>query len=128
MAEKAAAMNDKRRMFIMVTFKKLALSCAAAAVMAVSAPAVAGVKTKPVYYNDLDLSSTAGQQRLQTRVKYAVRQVCGSPRAFGLAEKADLKRCEANAMAKAMPKAEQTIARYKDAKRLAANESAIVGN
>lgn len=113
----------------MVTFKKLALSFAAAAVVAASAPAMAGVKTKSVEYHDLDLASPQGQARLQTRVKYAVKQVCGSPRAFSIAEKIDLARCEADAMANAMPKAERTIARYKDAKRLAANESpAIVGN
>ena len=113
----------------MIILKKLALSCAAAAVVAAATPAMAGHNTKSVEYQDLDLSSPHGQARLQTRVKYAVKQVCGTPRAFSLAEKADLAQCEAQAIAKAMPKAERTIARYKDAKRLAANESAaIVGN
>jgi UrcA family protein len=116
-------------MFIMVNIKTIALACAAAAAVAVSAPAVAGVKTKPVYYHDLDLSSAKGQQRLQTRIKNAVTQVCGNPRAFSLPEKADRARCEAEALAAATPKVERTIARYQEGKRLAANEpSAIVGN
>jgi UrcA family protein len=114
-------------MFIMVTFKKLALACAAVAV-ATATPAMADWQTTSVDYQDLDLSSAKGQARLHTRIKYAVKKVCGSPRAFSLAEKQDLARCEAAAMAKATSKAERTIARYKDAKRLAANESAIVGN
>lgn len=112
----------------MVNFKKLALSCAAVAAVAAITPAMAGHKTKSVEYQDLDLSLRHDQARLQTRVKYAVKQVCGTPRAFSLAEKSDLARCEADAMAAAMPKAERTIARYKDSKRLAASESAVVGN
>ena len=112
----------------MVTFKKLALGCAAAAAVATATPAMADVKTKLVDYEDLDLSSPKGQARLQTRIRYAVKKVCASPRAFTLAEKQDLNRCEVEAMAAAMPEAERTIARYKDAKRLASNESAIVGN
>jgi UrcA family protein len=129
MAESATAMNDKQRMFIMVTIKNIALSCAAAAAMAVSVPAVAGVKTKPVYHHDLDLSSANGQERLQTRIKNAVTQVCGSPRAFSLQEKADVAQCEAEATSAATPKVARTIARYQDRKRLAVNENtAIVGN
>lgn len=112
----------------MVTLKKLALGCAAAAAVAATTPAMADVKTTSVNYQDLDLSSPQGEARLQTRIKYAVKKVCGSPRAFSLAEKQDLARCEANALAAATPKVERTVARYKDARRLAANESAIVGN
>ncbi len=113
----------------MVTLKKLALGCAAVAAVAAATPAMADVKTTSVDYQDLDLSSPKGQARLHTRIKYAVKKVCGSPSAFSLAEKRDLARCVADAMAAATPKAERTIARYNDAKRLAVNESeAIVGN
>lgn len=113
----------------MVTIKTIALGCAAVAAFAVSAPAVAGEKTKPVYYQDLDLSSAKGQERLQTRIKNAVTQVCGSPRAFSIAERADRARCEAEAMASAMPQVERTIASYQEGKRVAAKEqTAIVGN
>ena len=113
----------------MVNFKTIALSCAAAAAVAVSAPAVAGVKTKAVNYGDLDLSTAKGQARLQTRIKGAIKQVCGNPRALSLPEKTDLARCEANAMASAMQNIERTIARYKESKRLASNQAApVVGN
>ncbi len=112
----------------MVSFKTIALG-SAAALLAASAPAMADVKTKQVQYRDLDLSSAAGQQRLATRIKSAVKSVCGDPRALTLAEKQDLARCQREALESAMPKAERTIARYKETKRLAANEtSAIVGN
>lgn len=113
----------------MVNFKTIALSCAAAAAVAVSAPALAGVKSKPVYYHDLDLSTSKGQERLQARIKNAAVQVCGTPQAFSMAEKIDLARCKAEAMATAMPKVERTIALYEASKRLAANQpAAIVGN
>ncbi len=112
----------------MVSFKTIALG-SAAALLAASAPAMADVNTKQVQYRDLDLSSAAGQQRLATRIKYAVKQVCGDPRAYSLAEKLDLVRCRRDAMESAMPKVARTIARYKETKRVAANEqSAIVGN
>ena len=112
----------------MVSFKTIALSTAVA-VLAASAPALAEVKTKPVHYDDLDLSSAKGQQRLATRVQSAVKAVCGNPRAFSLAEKMDLANCKRDALASAMPKVERTVARYQESRRLAANEqTAIVGN
>ncbi len=112
----------------MVTLKKMALSCAAVAAVAAATPAMADVNNTLVRYQDLDLSTPQGEARLQTRIKSAVRKVCRSPRAFTMAEKQDLARCQVNALAAATPKAERTIARYKDARRLAANETAIVGN
>ena len=113
----------------MVTFQKIALGCAVAATFAVSTAALAEVPSKPVYYQDLDLSSSKGQERLQTRIRSAVNQVCGSQNVIGLAEKVQRLRCKAEAMAAATPEVEQTIARYQDGKRLAANENvAIVGN
>ena len=112
----------------MVTLKKMALSCAAVAAVAAATPAMADVNTTLVRYQDLDLLSSQGEARLQMRIKSAIKRVCGTPRAFTLAEKRDLARCQVNALAAATPKAERTIARFKDARRLAANESAIVGN
>lgn len=112
----------------MVSFKTFALGTAAA-LLAVSAPAMADVKTKQVQYNDLDLSSAAGQKRLATRIRSAVKSVCGNLRAASLAEKQDMARCQRDAMESAMPKADRTIASYTATKRVAANERpAIVGN
>lgn len=114
---------------MMTKFSKILCGCVTAAVMATSVPAIAGENSKLVQYDDLDLSSAAGQKRLETRIKSTVKQVCGYPRAFTLAEKQDQRRCMTNAMEKAMPKAAQTIARYREAKRMAANETAaVVGN
>lgn len=114
---------------MMTKFSKTMFGCITAAVMTISVPAMAGENSKLVHYEDLDLSTNAGQQRFQTRVKSAVKQVCNTPRAFSLAEKSDQRRCMTNAMAQAMPKAAQTIARYKETRRLAANETpAVVGN
>jgi UrcA family protein len=128
MAKSATAMNDKRRMFIMVTLKMIVLSCTAAAV-AVSAPAMADTKTRIVRHNDLDLSTEKGQQRLASRVKIAVEQVCAGPLAFTIQEKQDLARCEREAMARAKSQANNAIANYQGNKRLAVDaKAAIVGN
>lgn len=113
----------------MVTLRNISLLCAATAALALTGPAMAEQKNKEVKYEDLDLASDKGQQRLQTRIKYAVKSVCGSPRAMTLAERLDMARCETDAMANAMPKAAQAIAAYQQSRRLAANsEAAIVGN
>lgn len=113
----------------MATPKLFSLSILAASALAISTPAMADVKTKEVHHADLDLASTDGQERLKTRVKSAVKQVCRSPRAITLKERLDQSRCESEAMASAMPKAEQTIAAYLENRRLAARDTtAIVGN
>lgn len=59
--------------------------------------------TVVVPYNDLNLSSAEGRERLTTRVKYAVRTVCGSRPGYRqeLRQRAKALRCEATAMADA---------------------------
>lgn len=59
--------------------------------------------TAVVRYDDLNLSSADGRDRLATRVKFAVRKVCGT-RLFhrqALRERAVSTRCEDSAMADA---------------------------
>lgn len=113
----------------MATPKLFSLSVLAASALAISTPAMADWKTKEVQYQDLDLSTARGQERLKTRVKQAVKQVCGSPRAITLQERLDQSSCEKNAIAKAMPKAEQTIAGYIENRSFASRDAiAIVGN
>lgn len=113
----------------MATPKQFSFSILAASALAISTPAMADVKIKEVHHADLDLASAKGQERLKTRIKSAVRQVCRSPRAISLRERADQTRCETDAMASAMPKAEQTIAAYLENRHLAArDDTAIVGN
>ncbi len=113
----------------MATPKLFTICALAASALAISTPATAGWKTKKVQYDDLDLSAAQGQDRLKARVKQAVRQVCGDPRAITLKERTDLRNCESSAMARAMPKADRQIAAYIESHRLASRETkAIVGN
>jgi UrcA family protein len=113
----------------MATPKLFATTLLAATTLAISAPASAHWKTKVVAHADLDLSTAKGQERFKTRVKQAVKQVCASPRAVTISEKLDQSRCETEAMASAMPRAERTIASYLQKRQMASLEkSAIVGN
>ena len=56
-----------------------------------------------VRYDDLNLSSAQGRERLNTRVKFAVQTVCGSRPLYrqGLRERAVALQCEDSAMADA---------------------------
>ena len=56
-----------------------------------------------VRYDDLNLSSADGRERLATRVKFAVRKVCGNRLHYrqALRERAIANRCEDSAMADA---------------------------
>jgi UrcA family protein len=113
----------------MATLKLFSLSMLAASALAISTPAMAVWKQKQVNHSDLDLSSASGQDRLKTRVKMAVKRVCANPRPVSGAERADQNRCEAESMARAMPKAEQTIAAYNEKRRFASKDTkVIVGN
>jgi len=59
--------------------------------------------TVVVRYDDLNLSSVGGRERLTTRVKYAVQKVCGSRPLHrqGIRERSIANRCEDSAMADA---------------------------
>lgn len=110
----------------MATPKLFSLTLLAASALAISAPALADTKTKLVGHDDLDLSSAAGQQRLKVRVKQAIKQVCGSPRAITLPERRDQSACEANAIARTMPNVDRTIAAYTEQQRLASRSTVVV--
>ncbi|MFN0047401.1 MAG: UrcA family protein [Sphingorhabdus sp.] len=103
----------------MATPKLFSLACVAASFVAISAPAMAETSTVEVKYSDLDLSTAKGQDRLKTRVKQAVKQVCVSPRAITISDRLDQMQCEKTAMTKAMPKAERQIASYMANRRVA---------
>lgn len=59
--------------------------------------------TVVVRYDDLNLSSVGGRERLTTRVKYAVQKVCGNRPLHrqGLRERAVSNRCRDSALADA---------------------------
>jgi UrcA family protein len=99
--------------------KLILLSLTVASSLLATAPAMADWKTKQVRHADLDLSSPAGRERLQLRIKQAVKQVCGSPRSFTITERQDQRACEQDAIKRAAPEGERIIAAYMEKRRLA---------
>lgn len=67
-------------------------------------------RAKRVAHRDLDLSLPQDQSSLHARIRSAAKNVCG-PRGFSRTEKVDIARCEAEALAIAMPKVERSIMR-----------------
>lgn len=65
----------------------------------ITAPAFAQGEPRSVTvsYDDLNLSSESGRERLTTRVKMAVKQVCGSANRLTLRERAAKQACELHA-------------------------------
>lgn len=108
----------------MATPKLILLSLTVASSLLATAPAMADTKTKQVRHADLDLSSPAGRDRLQMRIKQAVKHVCGSPRAFTIEERQDKRSCEQDAFKRAVPEGERIIAAYMEKRRLAFDGSA----
>lgn len=85
--------------------RKLTLFAAAVATtLASAAPVLAQpdyvieTNQRIVRYDDLDLSSPRGRERLNTRVRMAVNSVCGVWSARSLSEKALVQRCRDKAM------------------------------
>lgn len=94
----------------------LTLSLAAAGAPAVAAETetvVANVRT-----DDLNLTRTAGRERLDLRIRNAVRRACNSAHR-GAADRADEAACVATALADADHKAARAIARAQDGTQLA---------
>jgi UrcA family protein len=91
----------------------LALSLTAAApALAAEAP------TAEVRIADLDLSTAQGQQRLETRVKSAARDLCATGER-GVAAMTRQSECIADVMASAKPQADRAIARAEGGTQLA---------
>jgi UrcA family protein len=111
----------KKRMFEMATPKLISFACVAASLLAISTPAMAQVHSVEIKYQDLDLTSARGQERLKTRITQAAKRVCARPLAITLEDRLDHQNCEKNAAARAMPKAEQQITAHMANRRMAAN-------
>jgi UrcA family protein len=86
--------------------------------------------SREVRYGDLDLASESGKQRLETRIKAAVRLVCGdlSNSYATKIEREHNKACKAKALASARRDAERAIAQYENGTRIAAKRMTMVGN
>lgn len=85
------------------SFPLLAVPLAVAGMIApaaASAP-VEELQSVSVRYDDLNLTSESDRTRLTSRVRMAVRHICGSNSRRTLAEKAETRRCEAEANRKA---------------------------
>ena len=80
---------------------KLTCALLAAPLLAtgMAAPAAAQQDSHSVIvrYDDLNLGSQAGRDRLETRVRTAVRQVCSTPDRTTLAQRARILECMADA-------------------------------
>jgi UrcA family protein len=106
-------------MIKMATPKLPLMIAAAATALSLSVPAHAGLRTTEVSVNDLDLSRPSAQQRLDDRIKRAVRKVCRSHVAANLGERQDVAECEANARADAEAQKAERIASHKESRRAA---------
>jgi UrcA family protein len=96
-----------------------------------AAPALDLIPTsRVVRYSDLDLASDRGKQRLETRIKAAVRLVCSdlSNSNATKIEREHNKACKAKALASARRDAETAIAQYENGTRIAAKRMTMVGN
>jgi UrcA family protein len=79
---------------------KLNLAIAAAIIAAASGPAAAqDGRSRSVSYSDLNLSTPAGIQRLDGRVRRTVEAMCGQSHSTDLTAQAGIRRCRAEAWA-----------------------------
>lgn len=71
--------------------------------LAAALPAAAATESRSVRYDDLNLASPAGQERLQRRIDSAAREVCGAanPTRESLAVMAASQKCIAEAKTRA---------------------------
>ncbi len=84
--------------------------------------------SQSVPYSDLDLSSEAGQKTLASRIKSAVRSVCGQPGSRDLKARQLHQNCKTDAARRAAIKSGNVIALYSGDRRMAARDRVIVGN
>lgn len=76
--------------------------------------------TRTVQTIDLNLAAAEGRERLQWRIKGAVRSLCGETRRAPLVIERDRRACRSFAFASAKPQVEAAIARAQYARRSAA--------
>ncbi len=102
------------------------------ALIAVAAPAVAQThetRSVEVAYADLDLTTKAGAKRLETRVRFAAKSVCGPNPGRSLAAQQDYKNCVNTAITGGNKAMITVLAQARAGQTLAsANQKIIVGN
>lgn len=87
---------------------KMLLNGLALALLVQTSPAFAQPNVRTVNYADLDLSRTEGQAALESRLRAAVKQVCGRPGVRNLKEMIERRECRRIASAQA--KADMSLA------------------
>jgi UrcA family protein len=118
----------------MATPNKLKAALIGITMFAATAPVFAGPAleaiptSREVRYGDLDLSTERGQQRFETRIKAAVRLVCGDVSNQAPAEMEHIKACKVQALSKARRDAATVIAQYENDTRVAVGRTNMVGN
>ncbi len=88
---------------------------------AMAAP-VADGQSVAVRYSDLDLTTNAGTQALQTRIDHAARAVCGSADVRDLLGMHEVQHCRQVALSSAAPQVEVAIAQARNGRAFAAND------
>jgi UrcA family protein len=83
--------------------------------------------SKSVSFADLNLSTEAGQDRLESRVKSAVKEVCGAANSRGLQEQIQINKCRQTAMKSATRQMDIAIAKNQNG-NLASNLLIVAGN
>lgn len=98
-----------------------------------SAPAMANddngreERSVTVSYGDLNLASEAGAKRLESRIRYAARTVCGPRSNRNITAMADYRSCYKSAMAGGKKAMVILIARAKSGDKLAKNSRITIG-
>lgn len=82
--------------------------------------------SKTISYADLDLSAKEGQARLETRIKSAIRQVCGEANPRDLSNIAIIQQCRMSAMNTARRDMKVAIANYNSGSA-ASQQVAVLG-
>jgi len=106
----------------------IGLSALAFAIPAAATTPTIETATQIVEYSDLDLSTAKGQERLETRIKSAVRSVCRERDARSIVEQRLVKQCKLAATSAAMRDAKVVVANYQQNRRMASGSPPIVGN
>jgi UrcA family protein len=110
----------------MATPKHMMLSLTLACAAMTTTPVMASIKTQDIRHADLDLSSAEGRALLQTRIRQAVLQVCGSPPRTSILENQSQRNCEKAAYLKADLASERVVAAYMEKRGLSLDSTASV--
>lgn len=79
--------------------------------------------TARVYYADLNLGSGAGRARLERRIDFAARKLCGTVSALNHADGGEIGQCKSAVLASAKPQMKAAIAAFEGGQQLALGDT-----